>query len=160
MNLLINSFNRTFVKKYTVMLDSSHFHPMLVHFPIAIIAVGFLFDLCALLFKNETWLNKAGYWLEIIGMAGAIFAFGSGYFFTSPMEGEAGIMRERHEFFATVTLISIIIATLFRIVIAYLNKETTNMKYLSLGLFFLSFVFVSITGYLGGTLVIDYMIGL
>jgi uncharacterized membrane protein len=142
------------------MLDSSHFHPMLVHFPIAIITVGFLFDLVALTMKKEPCLSRTGYWLEIIGMAGAVFAFGSGYFFTSPMEGEAGIMRDRHEFYATVTLISIILATLFRIVITYLNKETSGMKYLSLGLFFISFIFVSITGYLGGTLVIDYMIGL
>ncbi|MEI7898323.1 MAG: DUF2231 domain-containing protein [bacterium] len=142
------------------MLTSGHFHPMLVHFPIAIITVGFLFDLLSFAFKKETWLNKAGYWLEIIGMAGAIFAFGSGYFFTSPMEGEAGMMREKHEFFATASLISIIVATLFRIVVDYMNKETTNMKYLSLGLYFIALVFVSITGYLGGTLVLDYMIGL
>ncbi|MCX6267641.1 MAG: DUF2231 domain-containing protein [Bacteroidetes bacterium] len=142
------------------MFNSSHFHPMLVHFPIAIIAVGFLFDLLSHFLKKEVWLPKAGYWLEIIGMAGAIFAFGSGYFFTSPMEGEAGIMREKHELYATFTLISIIIATLFRIVIVYINKDNTNLKYLSLGLLFISFVFVSITGYLGGTLVLEYMIGL
>ncbi len=142
------------------MLSSTHFHPMLVHFPIAIITVGFLFDLVSTVYKKEPCLSKTGYWLEIIGMAGAIFAFGSGYFFTNPMEGEAGIMREKHEFYATATLISIIIATLFRIVVTYMNKEATNMKYLSLGLYFISFVLVSITGYLGGTLVIEYMIGL
>ena len=133
---------------------------MLVHFPIAIIAVGFLFDLLALLFKKELWLSKAGYWLEIIGMAGAVLAYTSGYFFTSPMECEAGIIREKHEYFATATLICIMVATLFRIIMAWLNKETTAIKYLSLALFFIAFVLVSITGYLGGTLVIDYMIGL
>jgi uncharacterized membrane protein len=142
------------------MIPTSHFHPMLVHFPIAIITVGFLFDLLSFVFKKELWLPKAGYWLEIIGMASAIFAFGSGYFFTSSMEGEAGIMREKHQFYATVTLVSIIVATLFRIVVVYTGKETTNMRYLSLGLLFISFIFVSITGYLGGSLVIDYMIGL
>jgi uncharacterized membrane protein len=142
------------------MLNSSHFHPMLVHFPIAIITIGFLFDLVSLAVRKDPCLSRTGYWLEVIGMAGAIFAFGSGYFFTSPMEGEAGIMRDKHEFYATVTLISIIVATIFRIVIVYLNKETSNMKYLSLALFFIAFVCVSITGYLGGTLVIDYMIGL
>ena len=105
-------------------------------------------------------MSKTGYWLEIIGMVGAIFAFGSGYFFTSPMEGEAGIMREQHEFYATFTLITIIVATLFKIVITYLKKDLTRLKYMSLGLFFLAFVFVSITGFLGGTLVLDYMIGL
>jgi uncharacterized membrane protein len=133
---------------------------MLVHFPIAIITVGFLFDLLSLVLKKEPWLSKAGYWLEIIGMVGAIFAFCSGYFFTSPMEGEAGIMREKHELYATLTLVSIIIATLCRIVVTYLHKETTALKYLSLALFFISFVLVSVTGYLGGTLVIEYMIGL
>ena len=142
------------------MFNSSHFHPMLVHFPVAIITVGFFFDLISLLVKKDPCLSKTGYWLEIIGMLGAIAAFASGYFFTNPMEGEAGTMREQHEFYATATLISIIVATLFRVVIGYLNKETTGMKYLSLGLFFISFVFVSITGYLGGTLVIEYMIGL
>ena len=142
------------------MFNTSHFHPMLVHFPIAIITIGFLFDILSLIIKKDPCLSKTGYWLEIIGMAGAIFAFGSGYFFTSPMEGEAGIMREKHEFFATFTLISIIVATLFRIVITYLNKDATNLKYMSVGLFFIAFVFVSITGYLGGILVLDYMIGL
>ena len=142
------------------MFNSSHFHPMLVHFPVAIITVGFLFDLVSLVVKKDPCLSKTGYWLEIIGMVGAIFAFGSGYFFTSPMEGEAGIMRERHELFATLTLISIIVATLFRIVITYLDKLSTGMRYLSLGLFFVAFLFVSITGFLGGSLVLDYMIGL
>lgn len=142
------------------MFNTSHFHPMLVHFPIAIITVGFLFDFLALLVKKDPCLSRTGYWLEIIGMVGAIFAFGSGYFFTGEMEGEAGIMRDKHELFATLTLVSIIVATMFRVVVNYLNKETTNMKYVSLGLFFISMVFVSVTGYLGGTLVIEYMIGL
>ncbi len=142
------------------MINSSHFHPMLVHFPIAIITIGFLFDLLSMALKNETWLVKAGYWLQIIGMVSAVFAFGSGYFFTSPMEGEAGILREKHEFFATATLISIIIATLFRVFVSYLKKDTTNLRYVSLALLFMAVVLVSFTGYLGGTLVIDYMIGL
>ncbi len=133
---------------------------MLVHFPIAIISVGFLFDLLSLWIKNQSWLSTAGYWLEILGMAGAVVAFGTGYFLTSPMEGEAGLMRDKHELFATFALVSIIIATLFRIVVVYLKKESSAMKYISLGLFFISFVFVSITGYLGGTLVLEYMIGL
>jgi uncharacterized membrane protein len=142
------------------MFTTSHLHPMLVHFPIAIITVGFLFDLLSLIVKNNSWMPKAGYWLEVIGMISTVLAFGTGYYFTSPMEGEAGLMRDKHELFATITLVSIILATLFRIVAAYLNKETIGVKYISLGLFFISFIFVSITGFLGGTLVIEYMIGL
>ena len=101
-----------------------------------------------------------GYWLEVIGMISAIIAFGTGYFFTAPMEGEAGVMREKHEFFATITLITIILATLFRIIMNYQEKEGTSLKYVSLTLFLLAFIFVSITGFLGGSLVLNYMIGL
>ena len=142
------------------MINTSHFHPMLVHFPIALITVGFLFDLVAVFIKKEPCLSKAGYWLMILGMAGAIAAFGSGYFFTNQMEGEAGLMRDKHQFYATVTLVLIILATLFRIVIGYLGKEGTKMKFIALGLYFLAVIYVTITGYLGGTLVIEYMIGL
>jgi uncharacterized membrane protein len=142
------------------MFNTAHFHPMMVHFPIAILTIGFLFDLLALVYKKNVCLSKTGYWLELIGMVGTILAFGTGYFFTSPMEGEAGILRDKHELFATITLVVIILATIYRLVITYLKKESKTTEYLSLGLFFLATLFVSITGYLGGTLVIDFMIGL
>lgn len=142
------------------MFNVSHLHPMIVHFPIALIAVGFLADIVNLCTKKEPCLSKIGYYLEILGMAGAIFAWGTGYFLTSPMEGEAGLMRERHELFATITLVTIVIATIARIILNYWGTENTKFKYIPLALFFLAFLFVSYTGFLGGSLVMDYMIGL
>ena len=142
------------------MFNSTHFHPMLVHFPIALIMVGFLFDVLSLFRKNEPCLSRAGFWLLILGMAGAIVAFGTGYFLTSPMEGEAGAMREKHELFATMALVSIVVTALFRTVAIYLDKKTSGIRYTLLGLYFISFVFISVTGYLGGSLVMDYLIGL
>jgi uncharacterized membrane protein len=142
------------------MFDSSHFHPMMVHFPIAIITFGFLFDLFSLFITKEKCLSKMGLYLEVIGMLGAIAAFGTGYYFTSEMEGEAGILRDQHQLFATLTLISIILATFFRLLIVYQKKEETYLKYAAMSLFLLAFVFVTITGHLGGSLVYDYMIGL
>jgi uncharacterized membrane protein len=142
------------------MFTSSHFHPMMVHFPIALLTIGFLTDLISVLYNKEQCLTKMGYWLEVTGMITTLLAFGTGYFFTNPMEGEAGLLRDRHAFFATITLITIVIATLFRILLNYQNKEQSPLKYVSLALFMLAFGFVSVTGYLGGSLVIDYMIGL
>ncbi|MDP4281545.1 MAG: DUF2231 domain-containing protein [Bacteroidota bacterium] len=142
------------------MFDIYHLHPMVVHFPIAIIFIGFLADILSLFVKKEKCLSKMGYYLEILGMLAAIVAFGSGYFFTMPMEGEAGMIRDKHELFATLTLITIIIATFFRILTVYLKKEDTNLKYLTLFLFFLAFIFVGYTGYLGGSLVFNFMIGI
>ena len=142
------------------MFDSSHLHPMIVHFPIAIITIGFLFDLFSLFITREKCLSRMGLYLEVIGMFCALAAFGTGYYLTSQMEGEAGILRDQHKLFATLTLISIILATFFRLLIVYQKKEETYLKYAAMSLFLLAFVFVTITGHLGGSLVYDYMIGL
>jgi uncharacterized membrane protein len=142
------------------MFDTSHFHPMIVHFPIAIIVIGFLFDLFSLFITKEKCLSKTGLYLEVIGMFSAIAAFGTGYYLTSTMEGEAGVLREQHQLFATLTLISIILATFFRLLLVYQKKEETYLKYAGMSLFLCAFVFVMITGYLGGNLVYGFMIGL
>ena len=76
------------------MFDTSQFHPMVVHFPIAIIIIGFLFDLSSLFLTKVKCLSTMGLYLEVIGMLGAIAAFGTGYYFTSQMEGEAGILKD------------------------------------------------------------------
>jgi len=130
---------------------------MVVHFPIALIIVGFLADLFSLFIKKEPCLSKIGYYLEILGMLAALVAWGTGYFFTATLEGEAGLLRDKRELFATLTLITIIVATIARIVLVYIGTENTIYKYIPLALFFLAFIFVSITGYLGGTLVIEYL---
>ncbi len=133
---------------------------MIVHFPIALIAVGFFADLINLFTKKEPCLSKIGYYLEILGMIGAILAWGTGYFLTSPMEDEPGLMRDKHEFYATLTLITIVLATIARTILNYIGTQHTKFKYIPLTLYFLAFLFVLYTGYLGGTLVIEYMIGL
>jgi uncharacterized membrane protein len=144
---------------YLKLFDTHHLHPMMTHFPIAIIAIGFLTDLASVFIKREKCLPKMGYYLEIAGMLAAIAAWGTGYFLTSTMEGEAGDLRHHHQLFATITLITIIVATLFRSMIVYIRKEDTRLKYVSLVLFFLAFVSVGYTGFLGGALVLNFMIG-
>jgi uncharacterized membrane protein len=143
------------------MFDTSHFHPMIVHFPIAIIIIGFLFDLFSLFITREKCLSKMGLYLEVLGMFAAIAAFGTGYylFLTSPMDGAAGVLEHQHKLFATLTLISIILATFYRLLIVYQKKEETYLKYVAMSLFLCAFVFVQITGYLGGNLVYNYMVG-
>jgi len=142
------------------MIPVTHLHPMVVHFPIALIIVGFAADFLGLFIKKEPWLIKAGFWLMLLGLLAAIVAFATGYFFTSEMDGDPGIMRHKHEIFAILTLISISLSAIFRIILVIIKKEGSGLKYISLGLYFLAFGFVSITGYLGGALVMDYLIGM
>jgi uncharacterized membrane protein len=135
------------------MFDSSHLHPMVVHFPIAIIMVGFLADLASLIFKKEKCLSTMGLYLEMLGVLAAIVAFGTGHFLTGDTLEGAGHLGEMHELFATLTLCTIIVAAFFRILIVYLKKDETYLKYVAMGIFFLAFVFVGITGFFGGMVV-------
>ncbi|TRZ76307.1 MAG: DUF2231 domain-containing protein [Bacteroidetes bacterium] len=144
------------------MIPLSHFHPLSVHFPIALITVGFLFDLINLWYKKEPCLSKAAYYLQILGTLGAVVAWGTGYFIagTTQMEGEALQVKEQHELFATMSLVAIIVATIARIILVYLKTENTLYKYIPFGLSALSVIFITVTGFLGGRLVIDFMIGI
>ena len=53
-------------------------HPMIVHFPIALLIIALLFDLAALFFKNQNWLPKSAAILYIVGTLFVIAAFLSG----------------------------------------------------------------------------------
>jgi len=142
------------------MIESSYFHPMTVHFPIALIMIGFIIDLFSVFNNKEPCLSKTGYYLEIIGMIAAIVAFGTGYYFTGSLAGEAGIARVEHKLFATFTLVFIILATTFRVLLVYLKKEESYLKWVALGLYLCAFIFVIYAGHLGGMLVENYLMGI
>jgi uncharacterized membrane protein len=143
------------------MLNTAHFHPMIVHFPIALILVGFLADVLFLFFKNEKWLGKIGLSLMILGTLGAGAAFLTGQLFTNePTEGAILQVFDRHETLALVTLLIMSVGTLIRVGVLLLKLDKPFYRWLVFGLYFLGAISVGITGSLGGTMVIDYMIGL
>ena len=59
------------------MFDLTHLHPMIVHFPIALLIVGFLADAVGLIFKKD-FFTKAGFYLLILGTLGVVAAYLSG----------------------------------------------------------------------------------
>lgn len=142
------------------MILSGNFHPMTIHFPIALIMIGFIVDLVSIFIKKDPCLSRTGYYMEIFGMIAAIVAFGTGYYFTSQLSGEAGLARAEHKLFATFTLVFIILATIFRVLIVYLKKENTYLKWIALGLYLCAFIFVIYTGHLGGMLVENFLMGI
>lgn len=142
------------------MFSSSHFHPMLVHFPIALVALGFLADLCALYFKKEVCLSKFGFYLLITGTLSALAAVFTGVFFTSEMSGAAGDVQKTHEIFAILTLCILVVTSVLRVVLNFKGKENAKLKWLAFALYGLAAIFVSITGFFGGNLVYNYMMPL
>ena len=142
------------------MFTTSHLHPLLVHFPIALVIIGFLAELAFLFFKKEMSLSKMGYYLLIVGTLTAIAAWLTGSFFTTEMDGAAGKIKETHELFATIALVLLLATSVLRTALLILKNENSVLKALSFLLYALAAVSVSITGYLGGSLVYNYMLGL
>jgi len=139
------------------MFSTTHLHPMLVHFPIALVVVGFLAELAALYFKKEVCLTKLGFYLLLLGTLAAFAALLTGVLFTGEMTGAAGEIQEIHELFAWITLGTLTITSLLRLALQTKIKENKNFVKLAFVFYAVAAVSVSITGFYGGTLVFNYM---
>jgi len=143
------------------MFDTAHFHPMIVHFPVALITIGFVTDFISLFYKREKCLSKTGFYLMILGALGAIVAWSSGHLFTNePSQGQILEVFEKHETGALVTVILIVLGSALRIWMVVRKKEDTKMKWIVFGFYFLSFAAVTYTGFMGGTMVYNFMLSI
>lgn len=134
---------------------------MIVHFPVAIITAGFLADVVFLFFRDEKCLSKTGFYLMVIGALSAVAAWATGQLFTNePAQGEIVKVFERHETGALVTMIIMVIGAIIRVYLVMKKKDETNMKWLVFALYLLGFGAVTFTGYMGGTMVYNFMIAL
>jgi uncharacterized membrane protein len=133
---------------------------MIVHFPIALIIVGFLFDAISLFVKKE-FFSTAGFYLLILGTLGVVAAFFSG---TSAGSGitEAGTLKqalETHEGAAELALWLMVITAVVRIALVATKKYQGGFKYAALVLFLLGVLAIARTGYYGGDLVFRHAAG-
>jgi uncharacterized membrane protein len=133
---------------------------MLIHFPIALLMVGFLSEIIGILSKNKFYKNAAFY-LLLLGSLGAIAAYISGSYAGEGMEdGMLEIPMELHEEAALITLWLSIITALFSVCIYYFKYQRNWTKWIGLLLFTALVVSVARTGYLGGQLVFKHGAGI
>jgi uncharacterized membrane protein len=143
------------------MIPTSHFHPMLVHFPIALLVIGFMAEVFYLFLKKEHCLSQTGFYLLIVGSLAAVAAFLSGRLFTGEMSGEAGQVRDTHALLAFTTMIVSLVAAAFRVYLKATSKESKPLlKWIALCVYLIIAVLISITGFFGGNLVYNYMMPL
>ena len=139
-------------------MNTSDLHPMIVHFPIALIIVGFLADVVYIFFKSEKCLSKTGFYLMVLGALGAIAAWATGQLFTyEPSQGEILKVFEKHETGALITMILMVTGAALRIYLVIIRREDTSLKWVVFMLYLLAFCTVSFTGFMGGTMVYKYM---
>jgi uncharacterized membrane protein len=140
------------------MFSSVYFHPMTVHFPIALVMVGFLADVLSIFFKKEKWLIKVGFYLMILGTIAVIVAYLTGAIFTKELTGAAHDLKERHEFFAGLAMWILLIGCAFRIFLVYKKLDESPLKWVPFFFYIIAVICVGITGYLGGAIVYDNLL--
>ena len=142
------------------MFDTTHLHPMIVHFPIALLIIGFLFDLTGAIF-NKVFFSKAGFYLLILGTLGVIAAFISGNIAGDGVS-EVGTLKqalENHEDAAQLSLWLMVTASVARISIVLLKKYSGVFKWTAIVLFLVGILSIARTGYYGGELVFKHAAG-
>ena len=127
------------------MISTSHFHPMLVHFPIALVVFGFVAEVAALWLKKEVYLPRFGFYLLLVGTTSALFAVATGTLFTAEMKGAAAEIQETHELFAWITLCTLLIASAFRILLVVKKSESSALQRIAFIMYGVGALAVSIT---------------
>ena len=141
------------------MLDVVHFHPMVVHFPVALLLISALFEVVYLINKDPFY-RRAGFYLFVMGALGIVAAVITGNLAEEAAEREA-IERfiEAHEEAGQLTLVLTIITFIVRIALKVMDKYHGIYQWIFLTLFAISIAAMVRTAYLGGELVYTHGAG-
>ncbi|PWB72775.1 hypothetical protein C3F09_06110 [candidate division GN15 bacterium] len=142
------------------MFDPQHIHPMIVHFPIALIIVAFAAELVGAILQRE-FFTKVALLLLVLGVLGGIAAYISGSIAGDHITkaGALGAALEEHDDAATFALWTMIIVALIRLLMAYKKWVFGWRQWLAVILLGLSVAAIARTGYLGGELVFRHAAG-
>ena len=133
-------------------------HPMLVHFPIALLFASVLFDVASTALTRDS-LREAAQWLLGLGLLGGIAAAIAGGQAEGAAEkaGVAESLIETHETLAYLTLGIMAILLLSRLLLR--NRFSTRAIATYLVMATVGLVAVSATGHTGGNLVYEHGAG-
>jgi uncharacterized membrane protein len=142
------------------MITAPHLHAILIHFPIALLVIGFLSELLAVFSKRRFYENVSFYLLSI-GTLGTVAAYLSGSYAGDGMtDGIFQVPLGMHKEAALVTLSLSILTLLSKATIYFFNYQKTWSKWANFLLFALLIGSVTRTAYLGGELVFKHGAGI
>lgn len=135
-----------------------NFHPLIIHFPIALTLVAVALDIAALLLKKEDW-HTAAKWNYLAATITALGALGTGLYAEDgiPTSGASHDLAETHKLLG----IGFTILTTFLVLWRFLAKTSFPRR---LGLVYICGIvtaagLVAATGHWGGRLVYEHGIG-
>ncbi len=134
------------------------FHPMLVHFPIALLFASVLFDIASAALTRDS-LREAAQWLLGLGLLGGIVAAIAGGQAEEAAEkaGVAEALIETHETLAYMTLGIMTVLFLSRLLLR--NRFSTKALIAYFMMATVGLIAVSATGHTGGNLVYEHGAG-
>lgn len=133
-------------------------HPMVVHFPIALLITSVAFDFLATRWRHKSF-QDVGFYTLIAGLLGALAAVGTGAMAEEAVEGK-GIpesVLEIHEALGYATLLFFIGLLALRLLMRWKLITERPALYLAMGV--VGIVILSVAGYFGGSLVYDFGAG-
>ncbi len=148
------------MKTETHMFDLTHIHPMIVHFPIALLILGLLSEIVGLVFRKK-FFSDAAFFLILTGALGAVAAFLSGSQAAKGLE-EAGSLKravETHEGAAELAMWMSVAAALFKSMAVFAKKYPALLRTVSVLVYFAPVLAVARAGYYGGELVFKHAAG-
>lgn len=136
---------------------------MVVHFPIALLVVGFGFATLSMFCKKcnavgctdptkPSCIEKVAYWLLSLGALSGVGGVMSGMLFTSAMEGPMGALRATHQLLAiSTTVVALIAAGIYTY---YIYKaRIRQVQVIGYALYAVATLLVCITGHYGGLMI-------
>ncbi len=141
------------------MISATHIHAMIIHFPIALLMVGFIFELITFRYR-KLFFTQAAFCFLVLGTLGTIASYIAGKAAGDGIEeGALGKAIELHQRAGTITLWLSIATTFFYSVLFIRKINNTKIRMVGLILFAVVLGFISKTGYLGGQLVFKHGAG-
>ncbi|MBS1653262.1 MAG: DUF2231 domain-containing protein [Bacteroidetes bacterium] len=139
--------------------EAAHIHAMLIHFPVALLLVGFVAELAGFFYKT-IFFREAAFYLLVLGTLAALLSYFSGRAAGSGMEeGALSRAMELHEQAARSALGLAVSTSWVYGVFHFLGYHKTGPRIMALILFAGLVAMIAVTGYLGGQLVFRHGAG-
>lgn len=140
----------------------ANIHPIIIHFPIALIFTAVLFDFFGLINSHKEWLNKGAILLFVLGALGLLAAFLSGQYAAAHLSIPKSLYPalKAHSEWAERTLFFFGFYAAFRLIIMWWNKQRSHV--ISIIVFLIGFAGLFLiyeTGVHGGNLVYNHGVG-
>ena len=139
----------------SIPMNSVTFHPMVVHFSVALVIVGFVIDFFYIFVAKKDWRKTSSLFLMILAALAVFLSWFTGEYYSRSYDGVGRDVKDEHELFAWITIYIFGAAVAVRFLSIYLKKNPAILKYFYIILMIAAVIAIGYCGYLGGNLVYE-----